>query len=72
MKRGCIFTIFQLNRSIVNDIERFISEGINFMVYIYIYIYIYIYLYMYILSIIKVYGSYLTCREKKAYPEILF
>ena len=68
MKRGCIFTIFQLNRSIVNDIERFISEGINFMVYIYIYIY----LYMYILSIIKVYGSYLTCREKKAYPEILF
>ena len=38
---GCIFTVIQLNRSIVHDIENFISEGNNFMVYIYIYIYIY-------------------------------
>ena len=38
-----VFTIVELNRSIVYDIEHFISEGNSFMVYIYIYIYIYIY-----------------------------
>ena len=42
MKLGCIFTIIQLNCSIVHDIEHFISKENNFMVYIYIYIYIYI------------------------------
>ena len=31
------FTIIHLNRSIVHDIEHFITEGNNFMVYIYIY-----------------------------------
>ena len=35
------FTIVQLNRSIVYNIEHFISEGNSFIVYIYIYIYIY-------------------------------
>ena len=39
MKLSCIFTIIQLNHSIVQDIEHFISEGNSFMVYIYIYIY---------------------------------
>ena len=29
----CIFTIIQLNQSIVIDIEHFLSEGKNFMVY---------------------------------------
>ena len=37
LKLGCIFTVIQLNRSIVHDIENFISEGKIFMVYIYIY-----------------------------------
>ena len=27
MKRSCIFTIIQLNRSILHDIEHFVSEG---------------------------------------------
>ena len=48
MKLGCIFTIIQLNRSVVHDIEHFISEGNNFMIFIYIYIYIYVYTYTYI------------------------
>ena len=42
LKLSCIFTIIQLNCSIVHDIEHFISEGNNFMVHKYIYIYIYI------------------------------
>ena len=33
MKLGCIFTIIQLNRSIVHDIAHFISEGNNFTVW---------------------------------------
>ena len=40
------FTIVQLNRSIVYNIEHFISEGNSFIVYINIYIYIYIYTYI--------------------------
>ena len=34
LKRSCIFTIIQLNHSIVHDIEHFISEGNSFMVYL--------------------------------------
>ena len=33
LKRSCIFTIIQLNHSIVHEIEHFISEGNSFMVY---------------------------------------
>ena len=33
MKRSCIFTIIQLNHSIIHDIEHFITEGKSFMVY---------------------------------------
>ena len=44
MKLSCIFAIIQLNRSIVHDIEHFISEGNSFMIYIHIHTYIYIYI----------------------------
>ena len=42
------FTIIQLNRSIVHDIEHFISKGNSFMVCMYMYTHIYIYIYIYI------------------------
>ena len=48
MKLSSIFAIIQLNRSIVHDIEHFISEGNSFMIYRYIYTYTYIYIYIYI------------------------
>ena len=44
MKLTCIFTIIQLNRSIVHDIEQFISEGNSIYIYIYIYIHFGIYI----------------------------
>ena len=56
MKLGCIFTITQLNRSFVHDVEHFISDGNNFMaLYIYVYIYIYIYIYMIYIYIYMIY-----------------
>ena len=49
------FTIIQLNRAIVYDIEHFIPEetflwyfSLSLCIYIYIYIYMYIYIYIYI------------------------
>ena len=58
MKLSCILAIIQLNRSIVHDIEHFISEGkfydINIYTYTYIYneyIYMNIYIYIYIVEI---------------------